>query len=52
MAISELQIALIGAGTVAVAIVWGYNAWQERRHRKTADRIFKGGQGDALDIHL
>lgn len=48
MAISELQVALIGAGTAAVAAVWGYNAWQERRHRKTADMIFKGGQGDAL----
>ena len=48
MGISELQIALIGAGAVAVALVWGYNAWQDRQHRKTADRIFKGGQGDAL----
>ncbi|MCX7150415.1 MAG: cell division protein ZipA C-terminal FtsZ-binding domain-containing protein [Rhodocyclales bacterium] len=48
MAISELQIALIGAGAAAVALVWGYNAWQDRQHRKTADRIFKGGQGDAL----
>ncbi|MDP2825482.1 MAG: cell division protein ZipA C-terminal FtsZ-binding domain-containing protein [Sulfuritalea sp.] len=48
MAISELQIALIGAGAMAVVAVWGYNAWQERQHRQTADRIFKGGQGDAL----
>ena len=48
MAISELQIALIGAGAAAVAGVWGYNVWQDRQHRKTADRIFKGGQGDAL----
>ncbi|MCK9382947.1 MAG: cell division protein ZipA C-terminal FtsZ-binding domain-containing protein [Sulfuritalea sp.] len=48
MAISELQVALIGAGAAGVALVWGYNAWQERQHRKTADRIFKGGQGDAL----
>lgn len=48
MAISELQIALIGAGAAAVALVWGYNVWQDRQHRKTADRIFKGGQGDAL----
>ena len=48
MAISELQVALIGAGAAAVALVWGYNAWQERRHRKAAERIFKGGQGDAL----
>ena len=48
MAISELQIALIGAGVAGVAMVWGYNLWQDRQHRKTADRIFKGGQGDAL----
>ena len=48
MAISELQIALIGAGAAAVGLVWGYNAWQDRKHRKTADRIFKGGAGDAL----
>lgn len=48
MAISELQIALIGAGVAGVAMVWGYNIWQDRQHRKTADRIFKGGQGDAL----
>jgi hypothetical protein len=48
MAISELQLALIGAGVAAVALVWGYNLWQDRQHRKTADRIFKGGQADAL----
>ncbi len=48
MAMSELQIALIGAGTVAVGAVWGYNIWQDRQHRKTADKIFKGGSGDAL----
>ncbi|MCF8197655.1 MAG: cell division protein ZipA C-terminal FtsZ-binding domain-containing protein [Sulfuritalea sp.] len=48
MAFSELQIALIGAGIVAVAMVWGYNAWQDRKHRKTADGIFKGKQADAL----
>ena len=48
MAFSELQIALIGAGAAAVALVWGYNVWQDRQHRKAADRIFKGGEGDAL----
>jgi len=48
MAISELQIALIGAGAAGVALVWGYNVWQDRQHRKAADRIFKGGQDDAL----
>lgn len=48
MVISELHIALIAAGVAAVGMVWGYNAWQDRRHRKTADRIFKAGQDDAL----
>lgn len=48
MAISELQIALIGAGAIGVAFVWGYNVWQDRQHRKTADRIFNGEQDDAL----
>jgi hypothetical protein len=48
MAFSELQIALIGAGAAAVALVWGYNLWQDRKHRKTAEKIFKGGEGDAL----
>ncbi|MCF8150878.1 MAG: hypothetical protein K9K30_11450 [Burkholderiaceae bacterium] len=48
MALSELQIALIGAGIVAIALVWGYNAWQDRKHRKTADRIFKSSPGDVL----
>lgn len=50
MAISELQIALIGAGAVGVAMVWGYNVWQDRQHRKTAERIFNGDQGDALPL--
>jgi hypothetical protein len=48
MAFSELQVALAGAGVAAVAMVLGYNAWQERKHRKAAERIFKGGQGDVL----
>lgn len=48
MAISELQTALIGAGVVAVAAVWGYNAWQERRHRKSTEAMFDGTEQDAL----
>ena len=38
---SELQLSLIGAGLAAVAGVWGYNAWQEYRQRKLAQRIFR-----------
>lgn len=48
MQISELQIALIAAGAVGVALVWAYNVWQDRQHRKTAERIFNGDPGDAL----
>lgn len=45
---SDLQLALIAAGAAAVAGVWGYNTWQERQHRKLAEKIFKGGQPDVL----
>lgn len=48
MALSELHLALIGAGTAGVLLVWGYNVWQDRKHRRTADRIFNGGKPDAL----
>ncbi|MDD5248289.1 MAG: cell division protein ZipA C-terminal FtsZ-binding domain-containing protein [Rhodocyclaceae bacterium] len=48
MAVSELQIALIGAGAAVVAAVWTYNIWQERQHKKLAEKIFKGGQPDVL----
>lgn len=45
---NELQIAMIGAGAVAVAAVWGYNKWQERQQKTLAEKVFKGGQADAL----
>lgn len=49
MAISELQLALIGVGATAVAGVWAYNKWQERKHRRLAERILRGGeQSDVL----
>lgn len=49
MAISDLQIALIGLGATAVAAVWGYNKWQERGHRRLAERILQGDEKhDAL----
>jgi hypothetical protein len=46
--VNELQIALAGAGVVFVGAVWGYNIWQERQHKKLAEKIFKGGQPDVL----
>ena len=45
---NDLQIALLGAGIALVGGVWGYNLWQERRHKKLAEGIFKGGQPDVL----
>ena len=51
MALSELQVALIGIGVVVVGAVWGYNVWQERKYRRSAEALFKGGQaaqGDPL----
>lgn len=48
MAISELQLGLFAAGGAAIAAVWGYNIWQERKHRKAAERLFKGEQADVL----
>lgn len=48
MAVSELQLALIGGGAALVAGVWAYNLWQEHQHKKAAEKIFKGGQEDVL----
>ncbi len=48
MAVSELQLALIGAGGVAVVGVWVYNRWQEYRHSKVAKAIFASEQEDVL----
>lgn len=47
MALSELHLALIGAGTAGVLLVWGYNLWQDRKHRQVAERIFNGDKPDA-----
>jgi hypothetical protein len=48
MAISDLQLALIGLGAAAVGAVWGYNKLQERSHRRAAERILAGDHPDAL----
>jgi hypothetical protein len=49
---SELQLGLLGAGILAVAGVWLYNLLQERKHRATAQRLFKGDQPDVLLSNL
>ncbi|WP_374259665.1 cell division protein ZipA C-terminal FtsZ-binding domain-containing protein [Zoogloea sp.] len=39
MAISELQMGLIGAGGVVVVGIFAFNKWQERKHRKETDAL-------------
>jgi len=46
--LSDLQMALLGAGAVAIAGVWGYNWWQERKARRTAQAIFQQVHADTL----
>lgn len=48
---SELQLGLLGAGILVIAGVWLYNLLQERKHRATAQRLFKGHQPDVLLAH-
>ncbi len=45
---SDLQLSLIGLGVVLVATVFAYNKWQERKHRKLAERVFRGNHPDVL----
>jgi len=45
---SELQIALVGLGIAVVAGIIAYNKWQERKHRKHAERAFKSEHRDVL----
>jgi hypothetical protein len=45
---NDLQVALIAVGAAGVAGVWGYNKWQERQQGKLAQKVFRGGQADAL----
>ncbi|MFV0665503.1 cell division protein ZipA C-terminal FtsZ-binding domain-containing protein [Denitromonas sp.] len=48
MAISELQLGLIGAGVVAVVGVLAYNKWQERKAQKHAEKAFRSEHRDVL----
>ncbi len=45
---TELQMGLIGLGTVAVFAVLAYNKWQESRHRKIAERMMATRHADVL----
>ncbi|MDD3353368.1 cell division protein ZipA C-terminal FtsZ-binding domain-containing protein [Zoogloea sp.] len=37
MAISELQLGLVGAGAAVVVGIFAFNKWQEHRHRKASE---------------
>jgi hypothetical protein len=45
---SDLQLSLIGLGLALVGGVFAYNKWQERKHRKLAERVFRGEHPDVL----
>src|SRR3954470_14468010 len=45
---SELQLYLLAGGAAFVALVWGYNAWVERKARHRAEEAFGERPGDAL----
>ncbi len=48
MQLTELQIGLIALGVAGIAAVVGYNMWQERRHRRTAERALGEARPDVL----
>jgi len=45
---TDLQMGLIGFGGVAVLGVLAYNKWQERKHRKMAEKLLSARQTDVL----
>ena len=45
---SDLQLSLIGLGIALVGGVFAYNKWQERKHRKLAERVFRSDHPDVL----
>lgn len=45
---TELQMGLIALGATAVVGVFGYNKWQEARHRKMAEAVLKRQHEDVL----
>ncbi len=45
---SDLQIGLLAVGVLVVAGIFAYNAVQERRARRAAERAFRSGHADVL----
>jgi hypothetical protein len=48
MQLTELQIGLIALGVAGIGAVVGYNMWQEKRHRQTAERALGEARPDVL----
>ena len=48
MQLTELQIGLIALGVAGIGAVVGYNMWQEKRHRQTAERALGEAHADVL----
>ncbi len=46
--ITDLQLSLIIIGVLSVGGVWGYNVWQERKHRRAAQELFGTTRQDVL----
>lgn len=47
-AMSELQISLLAIGLLVVAGVYGFNRFQERKYRRSAEKAFPARQEDVL----
>lgn len=47
---NDLQIALIAFGGVLVGAVWGYNLWQEKKHRQRAEAVLPVKDAAATDV--
>ncbi len=46
--IGDFQIALIGIVITVIVVVFGYNRWQESKHRRTVERAFSEDRPDVL----
>ena len=45
---TDLHYGLLGVGAFVIALVYGYNQWQEHRFRQKTREAFQKNQGDPL----
>jgi hypothetical protein len=45
---NEFQLAMIGFGALLVAVVWGYNLWQEKKQRRQVESALPPAKPDVL----